>query len=451
MIMARIEDWNAELRTWLSPFLEKLGHKARRQMCPLYVAGLIGPGDRKSVQPMAERLVPGGYDQLHHFVAAGVWDSAPLETELLIQADRLVGGSDAVLVIDDTAVPKKGKHSVGVAAQYASALGKNANCQTLVSLTLAHGEVPVMVALRLFLPESWTSDPVRLARADVPVEYRTARTKPEIALAEIDRLIAAGVRFGCVLADAGYGLSAPFRQGLTARSLAWAVGIPRHLKVYPVGVQLIWPIAARGRPRRRHIPDILSMAAEDMLADATWRNISWRTGTKGKLKARFAAVRVRVADGPPQRIRDKGQQHLPGDEAWLVGEHRTSGEKKYYLANLPARTDLRTLAATIKARWVCEQGHQQLKEELGLDHFEGRSWQGLHRHALMTMIAYAFLQNRRLTKARRKKKNQRTSASAKLASGTPRYRRSHASTVTLPMSVLPKMDQRGTASINLPK
>jgi SRSO17 transposase len=445
MIMARIEDWNAELLAWLSPFLEKLGHKARRQMCPLYVAGLIGPGDRKSVQPMAERLVPGDYDQLHHFVAAGVWDAAPLESELLIQADRLVGGSDAVLVIDDTAVPKKGKHSVGVAPQYASALGKNANCQTLVSLTLAHGEVPVMVALRLFLPESWTSDPVRLERADVPVEYRTARTKPEIALAEIDRLIAAGVRFGCVLADAGYGLSAPFRQGLTARSLAWAVGIPRHLKVYPVGVQLIWPIAARGRSRQRYIPDLLSMAAEDMLADATWRNISWRTGTKGKLKARFAAVRVRVADGPPQRIRDKGQQHLPGDEAWLVGEHRTSGEKKYYLTNLPARTDLRTLAATIKARWVCEQGHQQLKEELGLDHFEGRSWQGLHRHALMTMIAYAFLQNRRLTKTRRKKKNQRTSASAKLASGTPRYRRSHASTVTLPMSVLPKMDQPGTA------
>jgi SRSO17 transposase len=445
MTMARIEDWNAELRTWLSPFLEKLGHKARRQMCPLYVAGLIGPGDRKSVQPMAERLVPGDYDQLHHFVAAGVWDAAPLERELLTQADRLVGGRDAVLVIDDTAVPKKGKHSVGVAAQYASALGKNANCQTLVSLTLARGEVPVMVALRLFLPESWTNDPVRLERADVPIEYRTARTKPEIALAEIDRLIAAGVHFGCVLADAGYGLSAAFRQGLTARSLAWAVGIPRHLKVYPVGVRLIWPTAARGRPRRRHIPDILSRAAEDMLADARWRTISWRTGTKGKLKSRFAAVRVRVADGPPQRIRDKGQQHLPGDEAWLVGEHRTSGEKKYYLANLPATTNLRTLAATIKARWVCEQGHQQLKEELGLDHFEGRSWQGLHRHALMTMIAYAFLQNRRLIKARRKKKNQRTSASAKLASGALRYCRSHASTVTLPMSVLPKMDQRGTA------
>src|SRR6188508_1189730 len=215
--------WKDELGRWLKPFLDRLGHKARRQMCPLYVAGLIGPGDRKSVQPMAERFAPGGYDQLHHFVSAGVWDAAPLETELLVQADRLVGGSDAVLVIDDTAMPKKGKHSVGVAAQYASALGKTANCQTLVSLTLARGEVPVMVALRLFLPENWTSDPVRLKRAGVPTEHRTARTKPEIALAEIDRIIASGVRFGCVLTDAGYGLSAPFRQGLTARSLAWAV------------------------------------------------------------------------------------------------------------------------------------------------------------------------------------------------------------------------------------
>jgi len=240
-------------------------------------------------------------------------------------ADQLVGGSDAVLVIDDTAVPKKGTHSVGVAAQYASALGKTANCQTLVSLTLARGEVPVMLALRLFLPDSWTSDRVRLKRAGVPVECRTARTKPEIALAEIDRVMAAGVRFGCVLADAGYGLSAPFRQGLTARKLAWAVGIPRHLKVYPLSVQLIWPVAKRGRPRRRHVPDILSIPAEDMLTDAKWQTVSWRTGTKGKLNARFAAVRIRIADGPPQRIRDKGQQHLPGDEAWLIGEHRASG------------------------------------------------------------------------------------------------------------------------------
>src|SRR5664279_2505595 len=139
--MKQTENWNTELRAWLEPFLEKLGHKARRQMCPLYVAGLIGPGDRKSVQPMAERFAPGDYDQLHHFVSAGVWDAAPLEAELLIQADRLVGGSDAVLVIDDTAMPKKGQHSVGVAPQYASSLGKTANC--LVSRVS-----PVQTALR---------------------------------------------------------------------------------------------------------------------------------------------------------------------------------------------------------------------------------------------------------------------------------------------------------------
>jgi len=428
--------WEDELGRWLKPFLDRLGHKARRRMCPLYVSGLIGPGDRKSVQPMAARLAPGDYDQLHHFIADGVWDAAPLESELLVQADRLVGGSDAVLVIDDTACPKKGDRSVGVAPQYASSLGKTANCQTLVSLTLARGEVPVMVALRLFVPESWTSNPARLKRAGVPAEHRAARTKPAIALAEIDRVIAAGVRFGCVLADAGYGLSAPFRQGLTTRGLAWAVGIPRHQKVYPVGVKLIWPVAGRVRPRKRHIPDVLSTAAEDMLANAKWQNVSWRNGTKGRLKARFAAVRVRIADGPPQRIKDKGQQHLPGEEAWLIGEHRTSGEKKYYLANLPAATDLRTLAAKIKARWICEQAHQQLKEELGLDHFEGRSWQGLHRHSLMTMIAYAFLQQRRLAQAGRKKKNQRTSTSAKLAGHTPRNRRPHSSTANSAMSIL---------------
>src|SRR6202023_2257605 len=157
-------NWEEELVRWLEPFLDCLGHKARRRMCPLYVAGLIGPGDRKSVQPMAARLAPGAYDRLHHFVAAGVWDTAPLEAELLVRADRLVGGDAAVLVIDDTALPKKGSHSVGVAAQYASALGKTANCQTLVSATLASGEVPVMVGMRLFLPESWASDSVRMAR-----------------------------------------------------------------------------------------------------------------------------------------------------------------------------------------------------------------------------------------------------------------------------------------------
>jgi SRSO17 transposase len=210
----RASDWHCELGRWLEPFVTRLGHKARRRICPLNAAEQIGPGERKSVQPMAAHLSPGGYDQLHHFVAAGVWDNAPLEAELLVQADQLVGDHDAILVIDDTALPKKGNHSVGVAAQYASALGKTANCQTLVSTTLAHGEVPVVVGLRLFLPESWTSDPVRMAAARVPIEEQAFRSKPEITI-EGDRIRAAGVRFGCVLADAGYGVSAPFRHALS--------------------------------------------------------------------------------------------------------------------------------------------------------------------------------------------------------------------------------------------
>ena len=161
-------NWNDELMQWLEPFLARLGHKRRRQMCPLYVAGLIGPGERKSMEPIAARLAPDRYDRLHHFISSGVWDAGPLEEELARQADRMVGGRDAVLVVDDTALPKKGTNSVGVAPQYASALGKRANCQTLVSLTLARDEVPVAVGLRLFLPESWTGDPDRMKRAHVP-------------------------------------------------------------------------------------------------------------------------------------------------------------------------------------------------------------------------------------------------------------------------------------------
>jgi hypothetical protein len=159
---------------------------------------------------------------------------------------------------------------------------------------------------------------------------------------------------------------------------------------------MIFPVAGRGRPRKLQLPDVTSKAAQSMLETARWRMVSWRRGTKGRLTARFAALRVRIADGPPQRIGPMGAQHLPGEEAWLIGEHRATGERKYYLSNLPASTSLKRLANTIKARWVCEQAHQQLKEELGLDHFEGRSWPGLHRHALMTMIAHAFLQSRRL-------------------------------------------------------
>ena len=320
------QSWKSDLEQWLTPFLNAFRHKARARMCPVYVAGLIDAGDRKSVQPMAARDGDVGYDQLHHFIANGVWDASPLEKALLAEADKMVGGSDAWLIIDDTALPKKGAHSVGVAPQYASALGKTANCQSLVSLTLASREVPVMVGLRLFLPESWTNDPERMARTRVPEERRTALTKPEIAIEEIDRIIASGARFGCVLADSGYGSSGPFRQALSERGLLWAVGLARRQNVYPADVALVFPLAKTGKHRKYHIPEQPPMSAEAALAGEKWQKVSWRRGTKGRLSCLFAAHRVRIAEGHKHRMRDNRMQCMPGDEVWLVGERRSTGE-----------------------------------------------------------------------------------------------------------------------------
>jgi len=411
-----VNEWRGDLEVWLAPFLAALRNKTRIRVCPAYIAGLIGPGDRKSVQPMAARTDDFGYDQLHHFVAAGVWDSAPLEAVLLKEADRLVGDDAGNLVIDDTALPKKGQHSVGVAPQYASSLGKTSNCQSLVSVTLASREMPVMVGLRLFLPETWTEDPERMTRARVPLDRQQALTKPEIAIEGIDCIIASGARFGCVLADAGYGSSGPFREALSKRGLLWAVGLSRRQTVYPADVALIFPAAKTSKRRKYHIPDKPAISAEAMLTDEKWRKVSWRRGSKGPLSCLFAARRVRLADGHKHRMLDNRTQCMPGDEVWLVGERRSTGEQKYYVSNLPADATLKMLAAAIKARRICEQAHQQLKEELGLDHFEGRSWTGLHRHALMTMIAYAFLQSRRLKAAGRKKKNRGAAAATQHAS-----------------------------------
>jgi SRSO17 transposase len=392
----------------MAPFLVALGHKGRRRWAPLYLQGLLGPGDRKSVQPMAARIAPADHEQLHHFIATSAWDPAPLETALAHEAERLVGGREAVLIVDDTTLLKQGRHSVGVARQYSGQAGKTTNCQCLVSLTLARGEVPVPIALRLFLPKEWTATPARLDRAGVPAAACTARTKGEIALAELDRVRAAGVMAGTVLADAGYGASAPFRHALTTRHLRWAVGIPHTQKVFPVGVRVPAPRARspRGRPRKHGVPSHVSRSAAQILEGARWRSVTWRRGTRGPLRAQFAAVRVRVADG----ARASHGRHLPGEVAWLVGEERANGVRKYYLTNHPAGTRLRTLAAVIKARWSCEQAHQQMKEELGLDHFEGRGWLGLHHHALFSMLAFTFLQHLRLGPPRRKKNAARPAA-----------------------------------------
>jgi SRSO17 transposase len=360
--------------------------------------GLLLPGERKSIEPIASRLCPDDVQQLHHFVSVSTWPTAPLETALAREANRLVGGNRAVLIVDDTANVKQGKHSVGVARQYCGELGKRANCQTLVSLTLAQAEVPIPIALRLYLPESWAGDVERRRRAGVPEEV-VFRTKGEIALAEIDRVMAAGVRFGYLLADAGYGSGAEFRRALSVRRLKWAVGIQPTQKVYPARVRVRRATSLTGESGASAVPTptLASYSAAELIAslgERAFRRITWRKGSKRPLTAHFAAVRVRVADGAQMK---GGGGRLPGGEdVWLICERRSGGELKYYLSNLPEDTSLRNLTRVIKARWSCEQAHQQLKGELGLDHYEGRSWRGLHHHALLTMMSFCFLQYLRL-------------------------------------------------------
>jgi SRSO17 transposase len=315
-----------------------------------------------------------------------------------------------VLVVDDTALVKQGRHSVGVQRQYCGRLGKKANCQALVSLALARAEAPVCVGLRLFLPERWAGDAERLARAGVP-EPAVHRPKWRIALDEIDRVSASGARFGCVLADAEYGKAAEFRAGLGERRLAYAVGIPPTPKVYPADVALAFPERKpTGRPRKHPAPSAASVPVAELLEarPEAFRTITWRTGTKGRLRAAFTAFRVRVADGP---VVARGR-HLPGEEAWLVGERRASGGRKCYLANHPADVPLEVLAAAIKARGVCEQMHHQMKGELGLGHFEGRGWRGLHHHALLCQLAFAFLPHLRLGGEKRRRPARTRTAAA---------------------------------------
>src|ERR1700756_1380129 len=400
-------DVDADLDRWLEPFLDVTG----RSTAPLYVRGLLGSGGRKSVQPMAERLGLASHDPLHHFISSPAWDDAPLW--------RGVG-------------EQGGPHGGGG--------GKVANSQVLVTLTLARGEVPLPVGLRLFLPAAWTDDPGRCEEAGVPEAARTAQTKAEIALAEIDRVRQAGVRFSCVLADAGFGSSPDFRHGLDDRELPWAAGIACTQPVYPTTVKLRPAYTPTGRPAKHPQPNRPPRSAAEMLETQRWRRITWRNGSKGPLNARFAAVRVRVADGP---CNAEGTR-LPGAELWLIGEWRDSGEKKYYLSNRPKRTSLRQLAASVKARCSCEQVHQQLKQELGLGDFEGRSWTGLHRHALMTCIAFAYLQHRRLKAAGRGKKGgaPRTAAAAISAGDPPRHHRQAVRSAcgSLSLPALPQAD-----------
>jgi hypothetical protein len=258
-------DWHAYLTDWLAPFLDHLRHPSQKHWAPVYLQGLLGPGERKSIEPIADRLAPGAFQQLHHFVSASSWRPEPLEVELVRKAQELVGGPDAVLAIDDTALVKQGRESVGVAHQYCGQLGKPANCQVLVSLTLARREVPVCIGLRLFLPEAWADDTDRRLRAGVPLPV-AFQPKWRLALEEIDRVRAAGAVFGCVAADAEYGKAAAFRAGLTERGLRYAVGIPPTQKVYPADVTLEpAPLGPTGRRPKHPVPSVEARSVAAMV------------------------------------------------------------------------------------------------------------------------------------------------------------------------------------------
>ena len=362
----------------------------------VYLHGLLLDGERKSIEPLSRR-VPGGNEQnLQQFVNQSPWDPGPILAAYRAQMAAAFASDDGVIIVDDTGFPKQGKHSVGVARQYTGTLGKTANCQVATSLHYASARGDYPLALRLYLPEGWVGDPDRLDRARVPPEARAFRTKWQIALDLLDEVRAEGLPHAVVVADAGYGVGTEFREGLDHRRARYIVGLLGEEVVLTAPPRWV-PRAAKGKRGR---PPTRAYLAEDgprpvalrTLAESLARTtVCWRDGTKGKLEAEFAWVRVwpahRWGNGvPADAIPD------PAETArWLLVEWRKDGTIKYALSNLPPDTTLEQAVGYWKERWQVERGYEQLKGELGLDHFEGRSWPGFHHHAALTFLAYGFL------------------------------------------------------------
>jgi SRSO17 transposase len=379
-----------------------LGHADRHAGLRGYCTGLILPGARKSVEPMAARIDPlhasARHQALHHFVAQAEWSDAQMLRRVgqwvVPKMDFCAGG---YWIIDDTGFPKKGTHSVGVARQYCGVLGKQDNCQVAVSISLACEQASVPVAYRLYLPKPWADDAARRRKAGVPVEIEFA-TKSEIALTQLETLLAAGAPRHCVLADAGYGVDAAFRRRLDELGLPYVVGITSSVVVWPPGIEPLPPkrYGGTGRPpvmprrTRQRQPRSVKVLATQLPASA-WQTLSWREGTHETLSGRFAAVRVRHAGGNAGRARLHAEQ-------WLLIEWRAGDAEplKYFLSNLPSDAAINDLVVAAHMRWRIERDYQDLKQELGLGHYEGRGWRGFHHHAALTIAAYGFLVAERL-------------------------------------------------------
>src|SRR3954447_18381955 len=385
------------LQDYLAQLADVLGHADRKERLVGYCTGLLLPGERKSVEPMAARLdpaqVPSLHQALHHFVATSPWHDdavlAAVRGQVLPALTR--HGPITAWIVDDTGFPKQGTHSVGVTRQYCGQLGKQDNCQVAVSLSVANSLASLPIAFELYLPENWASDPARRAKAGVPPELGF-RTKPQIALAQIRRALADGVPPGIILGDAGYGIDTDFRHALSELGLAYIMGVQSSLGVWPPGHGPLppKPWSGKGRPPKlwRRDSEHQPVTTKDLalaLPPRAWRTVSWRQGSAGELAGRFAAVRVR----PSHRAYWRSEPHA---EEWLLLEW-PEGKKepaKYWLWSLPATTSLVDLVGTAKQRWLIERDYQELKQELGLDHFEGRGWRGFHHHATLCLAAYGF-------------------------------------------------------------
>lgn len=387
---------------YMEHLAQGLGHSDRHAGLKGYCTGLMLPLSRKSVEPMAARVDPvhasARHQALHHFVAKAEWSDREMLRRVcqwvVPQMDFSQGGW---WIIDDTGFPKKGKHSVGVTRQYCGMLGKQDNCQVAVSVSLACDQGSVPVAWQLYVPEDWAADPVRRQRAGVPEELRFA-TKTQIALAQLRGLLEEGAPRHCVLADAGYGVDTAFRQALSDMGLLYAVGVTSAVVVWPPGVEPLPPkrYSGKGRPpvmpRRTAAIQPMSVKALALsLPEQAFHTISWREGTNEPLSGRFAALRVRHAGGNAGKARLRPLQWLLIE--WPAHEAEPS---KYVLSTLPEDIALNELVGAAHQRWRIERDYQDLKQDFGLGHYEGRGWRGFHHHASLSIAAYGFLMTERL-------------------------------------------------------
>jgi SRSO17 transposase len=386
------------LAAYLDGLAKAAGHADRTAPFKNYCTGLLLPGERKSVEPMAARLAPDNvsrmHQSLHHLVAAAPWSDEALLAEVRSRVLATMQRQAPVVawIVDDTGFPKKGSHSVGVTRQYCGQLGKQDNCRVAVSLSLATSNASLPIAYQLYLPESWANDKQRRRKAGVP-EQIEFRTKPQIATAQIRRAIEEYVPRGVVLADAGYGNDGQFRATLTELELRYAVGVQSSMSVWAPGTEPLpaRPWSGKGRPTKllrrddTHKPVSMKQLAQS-LPQSAWKNVSWRQGVEHALRSRFAAVRVHPAH------RDYWQAETHPAEWMLVEWPKDEAEPtKFWLSTLPPETKLKDLVRIAKHRSLIERDYEELKQELGLGHFEGRGWRGFHHHATLCIAAYGFL------------------------------------------------------------